>query len=153
MHYKKLLASPDARARGHFAYILRWLVWGVILTLLGGGLAGFKQDGGLIPLNKNMWSPSFVFLIAGIDFLLLALLYAIVDVGAFWSGAPLAYVGMNSIVVYVSSEVFGNYFPFQSSIGPSFSSHAEFLTSNVVGVLAWIAFSRYLYLHKIFVNV
>ena len=57
----------------------RWLFWGVILSLLATLLCFGRQNGGPIPLNKNLWSPSFVLLLAGLAFLILAVLHAIVD--------------------------------------------------------------------------
>lgn len=43
--------------------------------------------------SKNLWSPSFVFVIAGLDYLCLAALYWIVDIAKLWSGAPFVYAG------------------------------------------------------------
>jgi heparan-alpha-glucosaminide N-acetyltransferase len=156
-NYKALLAGArDALARraSYRAFLQRWAIWGVVFGLLGASLAGFKQDGGVIPINKNLWSPSFIFTVAGIDFLLMGLLYVVVDLARAWSGAPFAYVGMNSIVVYCGHEILGGYFPFEAyQGGAGYSSHAEFLTSNVFGVLCWVAIARVLYLKKIFINL
>ncbi|KAL1516625.1 hypothetical protein ABEB36_000511 [Hypothenemus hampei] len=41
--------------KGHFERILRWLIWGVLLGVIGGALCGFSKEDGLIPLNKNLW--------------------------------------------------------------------------------------------------
>lgn len=60
---------------------------------------------------------------------------------------------MNSIVVYAGSEILGGYFPFTASQGSIFMSHAEWLTSNIVGVAMWLLVARVLYLKKIFVNL
>jgi hypothetical protein len=63
------------------------------------------QDGGLIPINKNLWSPTFVLCMSSIAFLALALFYVTVDLLRVWSGSPFVYPGMNSITVYVLSEL------------------------------------------------
>lgn len=60
---------------------------------------------------------------------------------------------MNSIVVYAGSEILGSYFPFTAAQGSTFMSHAEWLTSNIVGVAMWLLVARILYLKKIFVNL
>jgi len=31
------------------------IVWGLLLGVVGAALAEFKKNGGLIPLNKNLW--------------------------------------------------------------------------------------------------
>ena len=71
-----------------------------------------KENGGLVPLNKNLWSASFVFAMGGTGFLALALLYFIVDVNQWWNGTPFIFVGMNSIIIYVGHETLGDRFPF-----------------------------------------
>jgi len=117
-------------------------------------LCGFAQDGGYIPINKNLWSPSFVLCMSSIAFLGLALLFVIIDVIGHWSGAPFVYAGMNSIVVYAGSELFEDVFPFSVAYGAAGpASHAEKLTSNLIGVLMWLAVARTLYLRKIFVAI
>lgn len=39
----------------HKSRLLRWGLWAVITGLLGGALCEFKKEGGLIPINKNLW--------------------------------------------------------------------------------------------------
>jgi len=39
----------------HLQRITRWLTWSVILGAIGGGLCGFSQENGIIPVNKNLW--------------------------------------------------------------------------------------------------
>ena len=158
VHLRPLLAGGAARGgaearASHVAVVVRWALWGVPLALLGGALAGFSQDGGAVPINKNLWSPSFVLVLAGIDFLALAALYALVDVARAWAGAPFLYAGVNSIVVYVGSELFDGIFPFRVYLRDGYGSHAAQLFSNIFGVLAWLAVARILFLKKIFVNL
>jgi predicted acyltransferase len=64
----------------HKAILVRWVSWGVLLCLLAGALCGFKQNGGPVPINKNLWSTSFIFVMAGTGFLALSLCYLLVDV-------------------------------------------------------------------------
>src|SRR6185437_8346846 len=59
-----------------------------------------------MPLNKKLWSPSFTLVMAGIDFMILAAALWLVDVRGYKKIVkPLLIVGMNSIAVYLASEV------------------------------------------------
>lgn len=49
----------------------RWLFWSVFLSAIAGGLCGFSKNQGIIPLNKNLWSLSFVCGMGSMAFLLL----------------------------------------------------------------------------------
>lgn len=44
-----------------FQRMIRWLLWGVSFAAIGTLLCQAEQDGGWIPINKNLWSPSFIF--------------------------------------------------------------------------------------------
>ena len=46
---------PLFRSAAVAAHVTRWVAWGVVAGLIGGGLCGFAQDGGYIPINKNLW--------------------------------------------------------------------------------------------------
>jgi predicted acyltransferase len=59
-----------------------------------------------MPINKKLWSGSFTLLMAGLDFLILAVLLWLVDVrGHKRAVTPLLIVGRNSIAVYLASEI------------------------------------------------
>jgi predicted acyltransferase len=58
------------------------------------------------PVNKNLWSPSFVLLTAGLGSALFGLTWWLVDVrGARAWTRPFVTYGKNAIAVYVGSEV------------------------------------------------
>ncbi|RHY21723.1 hypothetical protein DYB25_001192 [Aphanomyces astaci] len=78
---------------------------GICLVFVGLALTGFSVVDGPIPINKQMWSLSFVLTVAGLASLSLALLYAAVDKFAIWSGMPFMQNGMNAIALYAASEV------------------------------------------------
>ena len=84
--------------------ISRWIGWGLTLGCVGVGLCGGVRDGGFIPINKNLWSPSFVACVVGTGYLCLALAYFLCDFWRVWSGNPFRVVGMNSIVVGTGSR-------------------------------------------------
>jgi heparan-alpha-glucosaminide N-acetyltransferase len=149
--YAGVRAGPGG-ARGTLRpFAQRWVAWGVLLCGLGGALCGFSKEDGPLPVNKNLWSPSFVVLLAGFANLILAALYAAVDVYAVWDGTPFLHAGMNSIVVYAASETFEKFFPFSATLTGDVSGHAEHLASNIAGVAAWLVFARWLYVKGFFV--
>jgi len=53
--------------------LYRMVFWGIFWGSLGTLLCKGSQDGGWIPINKNLWSPSFIFVMAGTGFLVLCL--------------------------------------------------------------------------------
>ncbi len=74
--------------------------WGTVL-LVGGYLLSW-----LLPLNKKIWSPSFVLLVCGAGTLLLSLLYWLIDETHLWKHTGFWKVfGTNAIFCYVLSDV------------------------------------------------
>ena len=62
----------------------------------------------LFPINKKLWSPSFVLAVGGISFALFALFYWIVDVLGWRKWAFFfTVIGMNSITIYMAQRVIG----------------------------------------------
>jgi heparan-alpha-glucosaminide N-acetyltransferase len=152
-HRALLRGGPAERARGIAAHLGRWVAWGLACGLAGGALCGFAAEGGAIPINKNLWSPSFVLCLASVGFLALALLFVAIDVLGVWDGAPMTFMGMNSIALYVGSECLDGFFPFAARAGDSYASHAEALAGNLVGVSSWMAVARAMFLARVFVNL
>jgi predicted acyltransferase len=55
------------------------------------------------PINKNLWTSSFVLTVGGISLLLMALFYYIIDVLGYKGWAFFfKVIGMNSILIYIS---------------------------------------------------
>lgn len=133
----------------HTSIMSRFLLWGLFLGVISAVLTRCSTDQGFIPVNKNMWSLSYVTTLACFAYVLLVLVYYTVDVKKWWSGAPFYYPGMNSILVYVGHEVFEDYFPFRWRMVNS-QSHAEHLTQNLVATSFWVFISYVLYRKKIF---
>ena len=68
-------AAKTMLAFGHWRdRVRRWLAWAVVLGLVSGGLCGFSKEGGIIPVNKNLWSLSFVTATASMAFVLLSIM-------------------------------------------------------------------------------
>ncbi|KAG4076235.1 hypothetical protein HA402_014784 [Bradysia odoriphaga] len=110
--------------------VARLLIWGIVLGVIGGSLCLFSQENGVIPINKNLWSLSFVFVTCALAYLLLTLFYMLVDVLNWWSGTPLVYAGMNAILLYVGHSIIGSMFPWRWSIGPM-NTHLVLLVENM----------------------
>ena len=59
-----------------------------------------------LPINKKLWTSSFSLFMAGLDFVLLAMFVWLVDhLGKQRYVRPLVILGMNSIAVYMASEL------------------------------------------------
>lgn len=87
----KILASGDFRKMDSLGTAL--LVAGLLLQYL-------------LPLNKKVWSPSFVLVACGLGTLLLGLLHYIIDERGWWKRTGLFMVfGTNAIFCYLMSDV------------------------------------------------
>ncbi|KAF6737996.1 Heparan-alpha-glucosaminide N-acetyltransferase [Oryzias melastigma] len=139
LHYRDLPTS----------IMSRFLIWGLFMGVISAILTRCSTDRGFIPVNKNLWSLSYVTTLACFAFVLLVLVYYTVDVKKWWSGSPFYYPGMNSILVYVGHEVFEDYFPFRWRMINS-QSHTEHLIQNLFATCCWIFISYILYRKKIF---
>jgi len=99
-----------------------------LLGLLGGHLLAWRRDlavrttwmlilgnvliaSGFIwhawfPINKHLWTSSFVLLMAGLDFVLFGAILWLIDGAGYRRGlAPLVILGKNAIAVYMASEL------------------------------------------------
>ncbi|MBL7873951.1 MAG: DUF5009 domain-containing protein [Cyclobacteriaceae bacterium] len=78
------------------------------LQLVAMGVASliFAQLWNLVfPINKNLWSSSFVLHVGGLSLILLALFYYVIDVRGYKKWAFFfSVIGMNSILIYMSGQ-------------------------------------------------
>jgi predicted acyltransferase len=81
------------------------------MLLMGGALLvlGYLWDP-LFPINKALWSSSFVLVTAGWANLLLALIYYLTDVRGLQFGSIFKYAGANAITVYFLSSFISKLF-------------------------------------------
>ncbi|XP_053644805.1 heparan-alpha-glucosaminide N-acetyltransferase isoform X1 [Cherax quadricarinatus] len=135
----------------HDSRIKRWIIWGIVCGMLAGFLCSWHKESGPIPVNKNLWSLSFVFVTACFAFLLLSFLYLIIDKWQWWNGSPLRYAGMNSILVYMGHEICGGLFPW--SWTPVGEHHANYLIMNLWGTSMWIIIAYICHRQKLYVSV
>jgi len=111
----------------------------------------------ILPINKNLWTSSFVFHTAGWSLVLLSIFYLIIDVLQFvkWSFFFIV-VGMNSITIYVGSQLIDYNLPVEKIFG----GFIQFFDKGFRPVLAicfailfqWLLF-YFLYKKKIFMKV
>ncbi|XP_016948278.1 heparan-alpha-glucosaminide N-acetyltransferase [Drosophila biarmipes] len=135
-----LLVHPNWQSR-----IRRWMILAVFLGLIGGALSGFSREGGAIPVNKNLWSLSFVCVTVSLALVILSLLYYVVDVREMWSwsGYPFTECGMNAIVMYVGHSVLHKMLPWHWRIG-EMNTHFMLLLEATWNTLLWVGIALYL---------
>ncbi|MCF2501046.1 acyltransferase family protein [Dyadobacter chenhuakuii] len=109
------------------------------------------------PINKHLWSSSFIMLTSGMAFTLLAIFYWIIDVKGYKKWAFFFQViGMNSLVIYLAVR----FIDFNASSKLLFEGFYKYSPEkwhevfNALGgfVIVWF-FLYFLYRHKIFVKV
>jgi len=108
------------------------------------------------PINKYLWTGSYVMVTSGLSFLLLGLFYWIIDVKGYKKWAfPFVVIGLNPIVIYVVQGLFDfgiivNIFihGFSASLG---SFQPVFVQACIIAV-KWL-FLWFLYRQKIFLKV
>ncbi|MGZ9899093.1 transmembrane glucosamine N-acetyltransferase NagX [Shewanella gaetbuli] len=99
-------------SKGDWAKVAIMLCSGIFLLALG-WLVNL-----VIPVNKDLWTPSFVLVTSGWSLLFLALFYAIIDVLKWqkWSFVFVV-IGTNAIIVYLGSSVINWQYITQSLFG------------------------------------
>ena len=91
-------------ARSPLRTTLGLLLGGLVLTALGVAWGELAPASIVIPINKGLWTSSYVLLSGGLAAALLGLCYFVVDVGGLsrWA-TPFVSYGRNAIAVYVAS--------------------------------------------------
>jgi predicted acyltransferase len=79
---------------------------GAAAVLIGAGLLWSR----VLPLNKKLWTSTFVLVVGGISVALYAIVYYVVEVRG-WKGwtFPFRVIGLNSITIYLLQQII----PFQ----------------------------------------
>ncbi|XP_044748366.1 heparan-alpha-glucosaminide N-acetyltransferase-like [Coccinella septempunctata] len=140
--------------KDHNSRLAHWISWSLACFVLGGALCGFSRDDGWIPINKNLWSLSFVLIMSHVAFLILAVCYVLIDMKNYWGGQPFFYAGMNSILMYIGHQMTGNFFPFVWLTNDyDMQSRFLLLLQNVTATAIWMYIAYYLYKIKYFFTV
>ncbi|CAF3119115.1 unnamed protein product [Rotaria socialis] len=153
-----LLCYLGVQAGHSFAHSTRirrvcahWLTFGFVCGSIGLLLSKGGNSDSWIPINKNLWSLSFVLILAGLAFLILTIFYLLIDVCKWFTGEPFLWLGMNSIVIYVGHEVCSKSFPIQFQVEEA--THAQLLAMHLYGVLFWTIVAGLMYRKKIFIAI
>ncbi|GBP89088.1 Heparan-alpha-glucosaminide N-acetyltransferase [Eumeta japonica] len=133
------------------ARMMRWLLWSVMFGLAGGALCAFSHNGGLIPINKNLWSLSYCLVTASIGFFIQAVLFFCVDLKNKWGGRPLYYAGQNALFIYVGSELLKRHFPLYWPLHAP--THTQLLVTHAATTLIWLAVGVALHRKRIFITI
>jgi predicted acyltransferase len=120
------------------------------------------------PINKAIWSSSFVLVTSGWATLILAIIYYLTDVLNLKFGTIFKYVGMNAITIYFLSSFISNFF-YLTKIGENSNVHSylfdslfvhSFLSNKMASllyaiavVLFYMSLGYYLFKKKIFIKV
>jgi heparan-alpha-glucosaminide N-acetyltransferase len=129
--------------------VKKFLFYFIIYLLLGLFLSNFSINDGWIPINKSLWSISYVFLLVSFSFLILLIFYLSIDIIDFYSGTPFLYFGRNSITIYflhLLLEILIPIFKFNDY-------HASLLYSNYFGILLWFLVAFLMNYFKIYINL
>jgi len=123
------------------------------ITLLAFGYAW----GMFFPINKTLWTSSFVLVTTGYSILLLALFYLLIDVLNFNLWAKFfAVIGTNSILVYLGSSLIDWKYTSRSFFGGVIdvvpSGYQELILFAGMVLLQWLIL-YWLYCRKIFIKV
>ncbi|KAH3871783.1 hypothetical protein DPMN_034997 [Dreissena polymorpha] len=145
---KILRTFPDWKSR-----VKRFIIWGVVLGVITAILCEGKKDGGFIPINKNLWSLSFVLCLSCFAFFMFAFCYVTIDVYNIWSGAPFYYPGMNAILLYMGHECVSQPLATFLNMQVRRRSHELCLPFNCLDTAIWILLSYFLFKHNIFLSV
>lgn len=130
----------------------------VYMALAGVVLIGLAQLWNpLFPINKNLWTSSFVCQAAGWSLLLFSLFYYVIDVREWRRGSFFfTVIGLNSITIYLAQE----FIDFWKTSGALFGGVVSLFPESVHGVVASLAyiatcwgFLYFLYRQRIFLKV
>lgn len=131
-------------------------VWAMLAASVALLVAGYLW-GGIFPINKNLWTSSFVCCAGGYSLLLFALFYLVIDVWGCrrWSFF-FAVIGVNSITIYLARQ----FLDFGKPVQTLFGGLLGLLPQQFYAVGYWLCyvavcwlFLYFLYRRKIFLKV
>ncbi|XP_068085601.1 heparan-alpha-glucosaminide N-acetyltransferase [Anabrus simplex] len=134
-----------------FPRVARWTIWATVTGFAAGILCKFSKEEGWIPINKKVWSLSFVLAMASMSFFMQSVLYLVIDDRHWWSGTPFHYAGMNPLLLYVGHQMTKSMLPWNWK--PFLYSHTELLTMNLWGTALWLITAYILFCKNIFLTV
>jgi predicted acyltransferase len=130
-----------------------WLIGGGALLVVLGFVWGIQ-----FPVIKKIWTSSYVLVAGGYSFMLLGILYLILDVWKIrWWAAPFVWIGVNPLTIYMARRIvdfnaFGDRFV-GGSIAGLFSENVAFLLHTSVSLALSLLLVWFLYKKKVFLRV
>ncbi|WP_159469813.1 acyltransferase family protein [Dyadobacter sp. 3J3] len=112
----------------------------------------------VFPINKRLWSSSFVLFVGGYSIAFFALFYLLIDVLGWkkWT-SPFLLIGMNSIVIYMAVEGVLNFgYTADFIFGGLINQAAEpfhVLLKSISVIIVELVFLYFLYRNKLFLKV
>ncbi|EEB11606.1 conserved hypothetical protein [Pediculus humanus corporis] len=134
-----------------FSKIKSWIFWAIVMGLISGFLCNWSQNSGIIPINKNLWSLSYVLATSSIAFLILTTFYTLIDFLKVWNGFPLIYPGMNAIALYLGHSLLKTQLPWRWV--PFTNTHLELLVMDTTATFVWLLISYVLYKTNVFISL
>lgn len=128
--------------------VIRWLTWAAFFSCIG-CILHFTN---IIPVNKKLWSLSFVFVTTSFSLAFLSACYLLVDVIKVWNGGPFRIPGMNGLLLYVGHMVCYQNFPFHWSIG-NMDSRALRLCEAIWGLGLWTIIAYIMHRKRIYITL
>ena len=144
---------------------LAMLIVGVCVAIAGQALHF------VFPINKKLWTSTFVLLTSGLALIVLALIYWYSDVKKLkWGTRPFLILGSNAITVYFLSSLFGAFlwlvevprdgelislkgYIYTVILSPVFGDYLASLLYALFYVLFWLAVMAWFYKKRIFIKV
>lgn len=131
-----------------------------LLILVPAGIAGIGIGlfwGLHFPINKHLWSSSFILLTAGMAFLILSLFYYVIDVLKFQKWAFFfKVIGMNSLTIYLAYHfidfAYTSRIIFSGLYAPAPEQFHEALEALGALILIW-SMIYFLYRKRIFIKI
>jgi predicted acyltransferase len=140
-----VLAAPLVRRRN----VKMLTIWGI-----AGAVAGWGW-GQVFPVNKTLWTSSYVLLTAGLACVLLALFVETIDVRAGWKARPLVTFGINPMAAFVGTGLMARLlgivkiegvslhaWSYRTLFKPYFPAELASLLWSLCFVLVWYAILR-----------
>ncbi|XP_063979969.1 heparan-alpha-glucosaminide N-acetyltransferase [Diachasmimorpha longicaudata] len=128
--------------------VIRWMV----LAAIYGGVAAVLHFRNIIPVNKNLWSVSFVLLTTSFALALLTACYLLVDVSRVWNGGPFRIPGMNALIMYIGHQMCYQIFPFHWRYG-TMNTHYWRTIAGLWEVSLWAIVSYIMHHKRIYVSL
>ncbi|WNC71634.1 DUF5009 domain-containing protein [Thalassotalea psychrophila] len=111
----------------------------------------------ILPVNKTLWTPTFVLVTSGWSVLFLSLFYWLIDMQHWQTWAkPFAIIGMNSIIIYLGTALVNWQYMVNSLFGGVLSPLSEgwqaLFSIVFLLLLQWLLLA-WMYRNKIFIKV